>query len=74
MLEDIMGIPALELQNQQLDAAVIQQIYEDLPDGDSYGTGTNTINVTGNPGAGAGSGTDPSVATAKGWTVVGDSV
>ena len=74
MTEDLYTLfQALPLQDQQLDAAAIQQIYEDVPDGDSYGTYSNTINVTGNPGAGAGSGTDPSVATAKGWTVDGDS-
>lgn len=64
---------ALDLSNQQLDAAAIQTIYEDLPDGTTYGGNyPHTIDVTGNPGAGTGSGTDPSVATDKGWTVVGD--
>ena len=65
---------ALTLSNQQLDAAALQVIYNDLPDGNSYGSYNNTLNVTGNPGAGAGSGTDPSVATSKGWTIVGDVV
>ena len=64
---------ALNLINQQLDAAAIQQIYDDLPDGTSYGDSyPNTIDVTGNPGAGAGSGTTPATATAQGWIVVGD--
>jgi hypothetical protein len=64
---------ALDLSNQQLDAATIQTIYEDLPDATTYGGSyPHTIDVTGNPGAGTGSGTDPSVATDKGWTVVGD--
>jgi len=65
---------ALTLSNQQLDAAALQVIYNDLPDGNSYGSYNNTLDVTGNPGAGAGSGTDPSVATSKGWTVLGDVV
>jgi len=66
---------ALNLINQQLDAAAIQQIYDDLPDGTSYGGSyPNTIDVTGNPGAGIGSGTTPATATAQGWIVVGDTL
>lgn len=64
---------ALPLNNQLLNAQAIQGIYESLPL--VIGSGrTHTIDVTGNPGAGAGSGTNPAVATAKGWVVMGDTV
>ena len=73
-LEDIYSYhTALDLSNQQLGVDALNLIYADLPDGDTYGYYPNTINVTGNIGAGAGTGTNPSVATAKGWTVIGDS-
>ena len=73
-LEDVYSYhTALDLSNQQLGTDALNLIYADLPDGDAYGYYPNTINVTGNIGAGAGTGTNPSVATAKGWTVIGDS-
>jgi hypothetical protein len=66
---------ALPLSNNNFSASVLNDIYTSIPDGSSYGSGyLKTIDVTGAPGAGAGSGSTPSIATSKGWTVVGDVV
>lgn len=50
------------LANCRLGAAALDEVYNALP------SVTATITVTGNPGT---SGDDPSIATAKGWTVTG---
>lgn len=54
---------SFSLQNCMLDAANLDQIYTSLPTITSQ-----TITVTGNVGT---SGDDPTIATAKGWTVTG---
>lgn len=49
--------------NAELDAAALNAMYTALPT-----VGSATVTVTGNPGT---SGDNPSIATAKGWTVTG---
>lgn len=55
---------SFSLANQQLDAAALDEVYTNL----GTASGSQTITVTGNPGT---TGDNPSIATAKGWTVVG---
>lgn len=64
----------LDFRNNNLSVSALDDLYDELKDFSSNPPFSPLIiTVTGNPGAGAGSGSDPSIATDKGWTVVGDS-
>lgn len=62
-LRDAGTSSSLNLSGHQLSQAALDQLFTDLP----ATTRTATINVGGNPGAVT---CDPSIATAKGYTVV----
>ena len=55
----------------KLSATGLNDIYRSLGTVGASGSGTRTITVTNNWGASAGLGHTPSLATSKGWTVVG---
>jgi len=59
-IEGAMPAVSFSIANLNLGAAALDEIYTNLP------TATATITVTGNYGT---TGDDPTIATAKGWTV-----
>jgi surface protein len=61
----------LSLLGCKLSATGLNNIYRSLGTVGASGSGTRTITVTNNWGASAGLGHTPSLATSKGWTVVG---